>query len=166
MSGLPGKPGRGLDRAAVVIALGLAAFGGLLLLEASRLGHVDAGYAGVGPAAAPRIIGIGLLVLAVWTLLDAIRARFPARAAQDWGAIAWIIAGLVAQILLLEPLGFSIASGLMFAAVARAFGKRQLWISVPAGIIFAFVVWLVFSRLLMLSLPAGPLEHLFFPGVK
>lgn len=166
MSGAPGTPGRPADRAAMVIAAGLATFGGVLLSEASRLSTVSAGYAGVGPGAMPRIIGVALLLLAAWTLVDAWRARFPARDPQDRGAIGWIIAGLVVQIILLKPLGFSIASGLMFAAVARAFGKRRLWVSVPLGILFAFVIWLIFARLLMLSLPAGPLERLLFPGIR
>lgn len=66
--------------------------------------------------------------------------------------------------MLLKPLGFSIATGILFAFTARAFGKRNLAMTLPIGIVFAFAVWVVFSQLLMLHLPAGPLERLFFPG--
>lgn len=166
MSILPPRAQGRVDRAALVIAALLAAAGGVLLREAYRLADVGAGYAGVGPGAAPRIIGIGLLILAVWTVFDAIKGRFPARDPQAMGPILWITAGLILQLLLLKPLGFSVATGLMFAAVARAFGKRQLWLSVPLGIVLAFVIWLIFAKLLMLSLPAGPLERLFFPGMR
>ncbi|GAJ91960.1 hypothetical protein RRH01S_03_00280 [Rhizobium rhizogenes NBRC 13257] len=76
--------------------------------------------------------------------------------------MVWIVGGLAAQMLLLKPLGFSIATGLLFAATAAAFGKRKLWISIPLGIALCLGVWLIFSGLLQLSLPAGPLEHLFW----
>jgi putative tricarboxylic transport membrane protein len=74
----------------------------------------------------------------------------------------WVIAGLAAQMLLLTVAGFSIATGLLFAFTARAFGKRKLWFSIPVGIVLSFAIWIVFAQLLQLSLPAGPLERLFF----
>lgn len=64
--------------------------------------------------------------------------------------------------LLLNTLGFSIATGILFALTARGFGKRKLWLTVPIGIVFSFIVWAIFAKLLQLSLPAGPLERLFF----
>ncbi|MFD2440460.1 tripartite tricarboxylate transporter TctB family protein [Paracoccus kondratievae] len=75
----------------------------------------------------------------------------------------WIVAGLAAQLILLNVAGFSIATGLLFAFTARAFGKRNLAMTIPIGIAVSFVVWTIFSQLLMLHLPAGPLEHLVFP---
>ena len=53
-----------------------------------------------------------------------------------------------------------IATGLLFAATARGFGRGPLWMTVPIGIVFAFVVWFIFAKGLQLSLPAGPLERL------
>ena len=67
---------------------------------------------------------------------------------------------LAAQMLLLHVAGFSIATGIVFACTARAFGRRNLALTLPLGIVLSLAVWLVFSRLLMLHLPAGPLEHL------
>jgi putative tricarboxylic transport membrane protein len=65
------------------------------------------------------------------------------------------------QMLLLKPAGFSIATGLLFAATARGFGRGPLWLTVPAGVVFALLVWIVFAKGLSLNLPAGPLESLF-----
>lgn len=154
------------DRAALVIALILAGLGGVLLVDAARLADVGGGYSGVGPASAPRVVGIGLVLLAVWTAVEAILGKFPARPRQDPVPLFWIVGGLAFQLLTLKIAGFSIATGVMFAFTARAFGKRNLAFSIPVGIAASFLVWLVFAQLLMLSLPAGPLEHLFFPGVK
>jgi putative tricarboxylic transport membrane protein len=74
--------------------------------------------------------------------------------------MVWIVGGLAAQMLLLKVAGFSIATGLLFAATARAFGRGPLWLTIPVGIVLAFVIWVIFARGLQLSLPAGPLERL------
>lgn len=166
MSQLPKFLQRRPDRAALVIAAVLAGIGALLLNEAGRLSGVGGGYAGIGPDGAPRVIGWALIALAVWTVFDAFAHRFPMRAAQAPGPILWIVGGLVLQLVLLGIAGFSIATGIMFAFTARAFGKRNLLVTVPVGIVLAFLLWLLFARVLMLSLPAGFLEHIFFPGVK
>ena len=160
------NPKRRPDGAALIIALILAGLGAVLLLDASRLSEVSAGYSGVGPASAPRLIGISLILLAVWTVFDAMKGKFPARPRQDPKPLLWIVGGLIFQLATLKFLGFSIATGVMFACVAAAFGKRNFVFTVPIGILASFVIWLVFARLLMLSLPAGLLEHIFFPGVK
>ncbi|MGL5361366.1 MAG: tripartite tricarboxylate transporter TctB family protein, partial [Paracoccaceae bacterium] len=75
-----------------------------------------------------------------------------------------VIAGLALQLVLLKPLGFSIASGLLFACTAAAFGKRNPLITLPIGIALAFVVYGVFDRLLSLNLPGGVLETLIYGG--
>jgi putative tricarboxylic transport membrane protein len=99
--------------------------------------------------------------LAIWTAIEAIRGDFPERDKQEIAPVVWVIAGLAAQMLLLKTAGFSIATGLLFAFTARAFGKRKLYYSIPIGFVLSFVVWFIFARLLQLSLPAGPLERLF-----
>lgn len=97
--------------------------------------------------------------------MDVLRSlawRFPEREKQEISPILWIVGGLAAQMLLLKTAGFSIATGLLFAATARAFGRGALWKTIPIGIVLAFVVWIIFAKGLQLSLPAGPLEHLLF----
>lgn len=148
------------DGAALVIAVVLAALAALIFWDVDRLGDV-VGYSPVGPATVPKWIAFALLGLAVWTAVAAFRRDFPEREHQEIGPVAWIIGGLAAQMLLLPTLGFSIATGVLFAATARAFGNRQLWISLPVGIAICLAVWLIFALLLQLSLPAGPLERLF-----
>lgn len=148
------------DGAALVIALVLAGLAALIFWDVNRLGDV-VGYSPVGPATVPQWIAFGLVGLAIWTAIAAFRRDFPEREHQEIAPVAWIIGGLAGQMLLLPTLGFSIATGVLFAATARAFGKRQLWFSLPIGIAICLAVWLVFALLLQLSLPAGPLERLF-----
>jgi putative tricarboxylic transport membrane protein len=98
--------------------------------------------------------------LSVGTVLDAVRRKFPARDHDNYNPIWWIIGGLVTQLLLLTTVGFSVATGILFAFTAKAFGRGPLWQTIPIGIVFAFVVWFIFAKGLQLSLPAGPLERL------
>ena len=154
------RPERRPDRAAFVIAAGLLALAVLVLWDASRIGG-GAGYARIGPATVPNVIGVCLLLLAVWTGVEAWRGDFPEREEQRLSPLLWIIGGLAAQMLLLTTAGFSIATGLLFASTAMAFGKGPLWKTIPIGILISLVVWVIFVKGLQLSLPAGPIERLF-----
>lgn len=155
----PSTKTRRPDGAALVIALFLAGLAVLIFWDVSRLGDA-AGYSQVGPATVPHWIASGLLILSAWTLFAAFRGGFPEREHQEIAPVIWIIAGLALQLLLLKPAGFSIATGILFAATAYAFGRKKLWISLPVGILFCLFVWAVFALVLQLSLPAGPLERL------
>ena len=163
MSATEPQKQRRRDTAALVIAAGLAVVAGVMLWDSARLADLG-GYSGVGPASVPRVVAYGLLGLSVWTVFAALKGDFPERPEQNVPPVLWIMAGLAAQLLLLHVAGFSIATGILFAFTARAFGKRNLAMTIPLGIVFAFAVWAVFSQLLMLHLPAGPLEHLIFRG--
>ena len=157
MSG-PAAPHRP-DRAGFVIAILLAVLAAVIFYE-TRSMKVTAAYARVGPTTFPYVIAAGLAILAVGTALSALRGGFPERDPERLGPIVWIVGGLVLQLLLLKPAGFSIATGLLFALTAKGFGRGPLWLTIPIGIVFALVIWLIFTRLLTLSLPAGPLESL------
>jgi putative tricarboxylic transport membrane protein len=157
----PSTETRRPDWAALAIAAFLAALAGLIFWDTSRLATI-ASYSGIGPGTVPFVIACGLLFLAAWTVFEAFRGDFPARERQEFGPVFWIVGGLALQMLLLKTLGFSIATGLLFAFAAAGFGKRKLWFTIPIGIGLSLAVWLIFSGLLQLSLPAGPLERLFW----
>ena len=148
------------ERAALVIAaiLGLAAIG--IFIGTSQQGGV-AGYSPVGPKTVPYIIAIALAVLSIATAIEAWRGDFPEREPQNWPPMLWVLGGLAVQMLTMRTVGFSIATGLLFAATAKGFGKGPLWLTVPIGIVFSLVVWVIFAKGLQLSLPAGWLEQFF-----
>ncbi|MCW4114552.1 tripartite tricarboxylate transporter TctB family protein [Aurantimonas sp. MSK8Z-1] len=148
------------DRAAFVIALLLLAMAAVIFWNTLHLN--GGGYAQIGPKAFPYAISAGLAVLSVWTGVSAWRGDFPEREPEKVAPIVWIVAGLAAQLLLLKIAGFSIATGLLFALTARAFGQGPLWKTIPIGIVISFLLWLLFTAVLQLSLPAGPLEHALF----
>lgn len=158
--GRNGQTTRRPDRAALIIAAGLAILAAVVLWDAYRLGAV-ASYSRVGPATFPKVIGFGLVILAGWTAISAWRGEYPAREAQHYPPMFWVIGGLAAQMLLLNVAGFSIATACLFAATAKAFGRGPLWLTLPIGFVLSLAVWIIFADVLQLSLPAGPIEQLF-----
>lgn len=151
------NPERRPDRAALVIAAVLLVLAAVVAWDASRVTGGGA-YARIGPQTIPFVIAICLAGLGVWTIFEALRGDFPEREPQELRPVLWIVAGLLVQLLTIRFIGFSIATGLLFALVARGFDERRFWISVPAGIILSTIVWVIFARGLSLTLPHGPLE--------
>lgn len=147
------------DRAALVIAAALAGLAVVIGWSTYSMGGAGS-YSRIGPTAFPYAIAAVFLVLSVWTVFAALRNDFPEREPQKMSPVVWIVGGLAAQMLLLNIVGFSIATSLLFAATARGFGRGPLWLTIPIGIVLSFVVWFIFSKGLQLTLPAGPLERL------
>jgi putative tricarboxylic transport membrane protein len=147
------------DGAAFVIALVLAAIAAVIIWQTSLM-RVPPIQAKVGPTVFPYVIAIGLIVLSIGTAFSAFRGSFPAREKINYRPVLWVVGGLLAQMLLIGWAGFSIGSAVLFAFVAKGFGRGPLWMTLPIGFVLAFVIWFIFSRGLQLSLPAGPLERL------
>lgn len=151
------NPERRPDRAALVIAAVLLVLAAVVAWDASRIGGGGA-YARIGPQTIPYVIAGCLAALGVWTIFEALRGDFPEREPQEAMPVLWIVGGLLIQLLTIRFIGFSIATGLLFALVARGFGERRFWISIPFGIVLSILVWVIFARGLSLTLPHGPLE--------
>jgi len=147
------------DWAALVIAAVLVIMAGVIFFDVSRLRDMG-GYSQVGPATVPDWIAFCLIGLAIWTVFAAFRHDFPEREKQEIKPVAWVVAGLIAQMVLIRTVGFSIATGVLFGFAAVGFGARKIWISIPIGVVICFAIYWLFAVMLQLSLPAGPLERL------
>ena len=86
----------------VAVAAGVLALGGAMLWGSFHL-PTGGGYAQVGPGVVPRIVSIGLLVLAVLLAHEVFTGGFrgvdeaaEARLPIDWRAFAWITGGTFA----------------------------------------------------------------------
>src|SRR5690349_9641293 len=72
----------------------------------------DAGYAGVGPNALPWLVSVVLMVCGAWLVWEARTGGYreldaPSGAERgDWPAVAWVIAGIVANASLITTIGF------------------------------------------------------------
>jgi putative tricarboxylic transport membrane protein len=163
MSGFAPVTGRRPDGAAFIIAAILAGLGTLMIWQGRAIPD-KGGYAGIGSGDAPVFVGVCLWLLALTHVWKGLRHGAPGLQRQQPVPVLFIIGGLALQLILLHPLGFSIASGLLFACTAAAFGRRNFAISLPVGIAFALAVYGVFDQLLKLNLPAGLPEILIFGG--
>lgn len=160
MSESGNAPERRRDVGSLVIAAGLAALAALIAWDASRIAVAQA-YVFVGPKAFPYAIAFGLFLLAIATGIEALRGDTPERMPEETAPVLWILGGLAGQIALIGFAGFSIATGVLFAATARGFGRGRFYLTFPIGVAISLALWVMFAKGLDLSLPAGPLERLF-----
>ncbi|HEX2115026.1 MAG TPA: tripartite tricarboxylate transporter TctB family protein [Alphaproteobacteria bacterium] len=114
------------------------------------------------PGFVPLVLGTIMLVLCLTLLGKSLLLRDAGGekvefTAQGLGKIALALVALVAYGLLLETLGFILASFLFLVAVTPLFGRLRwwLWLGVPAAVVVAAHV--VFVVILKLRLPSGVL---------
>lgn len=73
----------------------------------------------------------------------------------DWRAVAFASGGLILQMLLLERLGWIVATTLMFLAATFAFRERRVVVSALIGLVLTGLTFAVFTWGLGLDLPVG-----------
>jgi putative tricarboxylic transport membrane protein len=116
---------------------------------------------GMGPEVMPVVIAIGLGILAIGNLIDALRGNLPARESADPKAVWLILAGLALLIAIIGfGGGFILATSALFVTTSAAFGRRAILVDSAIALVMTTLIYLTFDRLLTLSLPAGPLERL------
>ena len=155
------------SRAELIIALGVLLLGIGATIVAWRLPETS-GYARIGPNVVPKIISAGLILLGIWLLAEVFTGGFRARVPDDpaergdhafvGSAFAWVSAGLIAQMALIQLAGFVIAAAVLFALVARGLGSARLLRDLAIGLGLGLLVFLFFVRFLNVNLPAGWLQ--------
>jgi putative tricarboxylic transport membrane protein len=74
---------------------------------------------------------------------------------SDWRTVGLLVGGVVAFVLLLEPLGWIISAAALFWLVAYALGSRRPIFDIGVGLLFSSIIQLAFGAALGLSLPSG-----------
>jgi putative tricarboxylic transport membrane protein len=111
------------------------------------------------PGFLPTLLGVLLLGLSAAMLARALLVRGEAElihvSLPGLARVAGAVLALILYAVLLEPLGFLLASFLFLFAVTPLFGRIPwyLWVGVPAAV--AVLAHLVFVELLKLRLPSG-----------
>ena len=135
----------------VVLGLGL-----FVAIETSLM-EVAASNAAIGPRLFPFLIAFGLLAVGVAVLWQAFFGHIAHERGfeLDWLAVALVSGGLILQMLLVESLGWIIATTLLFVAATLAFRERRVLISIAIGLALTCLTYWVFNYGLGLSLPIG-----------
>lgn len=149
--------------AAVVIVLGAA----VVLVDAIRIARTG-GFGPQEPGFFPLIVGIGLVVFGVAFLVRATAVPdtvLMEEAAHEhdrthWRTLWAVIGVLVVYAVLLEPLGYILATAVFFVVVARLAGSHKLLRDVVVAVLFSAAVYFGFTELLGVRLPPGVLNLL------
>jgi putative tricarboxylic transport membrane protein len=146
-------------------ALATMIFGGVLLVlsvavivQAVRL---DNGGNTVGPATAPWVVGVSLLLVGVLTVVRGRRDMgvwevSEHTTGQDWRRLGVLVAALLAFAILIPFLGYVVSGTLLYGATASALGAPRRAQMFAVGFSVSAVVWLLFDLGIGISLPAGP----------
>jgi putative tricarboxylic transport membrane protein len=156
-------------RVELILSLAVMALGIGATVVAFRLPEAG-GYARIGPNFMPKVVSAGLIFLGFWLLAEVVTGGWRERVADDpvergehafeFGAFAWVSAGLFAQMALIHSAGFVIAGTVLYALVARGFGSARLLRDLAAGLVLCVGVFLFFVRFLNVNLPGGWLGQL------
>ena len=143
------------------IGLGLLALAAVALWQTLSI-PVSPLYAKVGPRVFPYLAVAGLALCAGFLIAGGLRGGWQPEEereiALDKRALAFVAAGLIANVLLIGPLGFTASSTVLFTLVCHGFGSRRPARDALLGFSVALVAYLGFARLLGVNIGAGLIE--------
>ncbi len=155
-----------LGAALFVLALGLAAVWQASVIPTTPL------YAQVGPKAVPYLIAGALVAVGIGLLVVALRGGWShgIEEMQDGApfnlpALGLLLAGLLVNMALIVPFGFTVAATAQFPLVAAAFGSRAWLRDMGIAFVVALSAYALFVKLLGVNIGAGVVEGLIF-GVQ
>lgn len=152
----------------LLIGLGLLACAGAVLWQTWAI-PVSPMYSKVGPTVFPYMTAAGLAVLASLLIVAAARGGWQTdeekETPTDWKALVFVAAGLVANVVLIQPLGFTAASVAMFVLVCFGFGSRHPLRDALMALVLALAAYFGFARALGVNIGAGLIENVLNSGI-
>jgi putative tricarboxylic transport membrane protein len=145
----------------IVVALILAAVGGLVIADSLRLGI---GWADDGPSSGyfPFYIGLLIVLSSLWTIALSLLRRFRSEGSfVGRGQFRDVLKMFVPSAIYVVSIGFIgiyVASALFIAVFMRWLGRFRWPVIVAVSIAVPFSLFLVFEHWFLLPLPKGPLE--------
>ena len=151
-----------------LVAAGTLALGGFIAVGATGI-STEAGYGGVGPNFLPWVVGLALVACGGWLLWQALSGGFrvmdepSGEARGHWPGFVWVSAGLLADALTIERIGFILACTLCFLLAVRGFrsaeGRRDwslrgILVDAAIGLAISAPVYWMFTQLLSINLPS------------
>ena len=153
-------------RSELGVALLLLVLGGWALIDALNLPDVQ-NRGPVGPKTVPIAVGILLVVTAVLLAIDILRGGRGEQEAgedvdlghgSDWKTLGLLVVAFVANILLIERLGWPVSGAVLFFGTTFALGSRHLIRNAIISIALSVGTWYLFNLGLGIALPVGILK--------
>ena len=150
----------------LVAALLLAGLGIYMLVDTASI-RVLATANAVGPRFFPYVVGGAATLVGLWLAVAVLRGdRAEPEDSEDvdlaqrtdWRALAGISGNFGLYILVIDPLGYLLATMLLFGGTAFVLGARRPRSLVLATVVVPLVTFLIFTRLLGIYLPNGVLQ--------
>jgi len=157
----------GQGRSEFVVALLLLALGVLVLVDAARLPTTFTQRGPVGPTAVPVVVGVLLVVTAVLLGLDVLRGGHGEQESgedvdlshgSDWATMFLLALAFLANILLIERVGWPVSGAVLFFGSAYALGSRRIVRDVILSFALSIGTWYLFAEGLGINLPVGILK--------
>ena len=158
---------KGRDRAELGVAALLFVVGIVVLLDAVSLETNIAQRGPIGPKAIPFLVGALLLLVSGLLARDVWRGgRGEPEGGEDvdlthgtdWKTVVLLAAAFVANLLLIERLGWPVSGAVLFAGAAAAMGSRHYVRDVVIAIVMSVGTWYLFVLGLGITLPVGILK--------
>ena len=149
------------------MALLLGAVGGLILWDAAQLEAPYSQADPVGPKTVPLVVAALLLACAVWLAVDVLRGgRGESESGEDvdlthpteWRVVVPLVAAFVANILLIDLLGWVISGTILFWGSVWALGSRHYVRDGLISVALSVITFYGFYAGLGIFLPAGLLD--------
>jgi putative tricarboxylic transport membrane protein len=144
-----------------IIAVGVLTLAGVVAWQTALI-PVSPLYAKVGPTVMPAMTALAIGVLGILLLVTALTGGWQPgdekAVRPDRAALVWVVAGLVLNVVLIGPAGFTIASVILFVCVARGFGSRSALRDAGIGAAFALAAYFGFARTLGINIGSGLVE--------
>ncbi len=145
------------------IGIGLMVFAALVTWQTATMA-VSPLYSKVGPRVFPYLTAAGLALMAIFMIVEGLRGGWQpddeAEVPVEWRSVVFVVAGLIANVLLIVPLRFTAASTVLFTLVAYGFGSRKPLRDAAIGFTFAMASYFGFAKALGVNIGAGIFERL------
>lgn len=155
------------DRAQFALCAGLALVGVIVIVDASRIGHIATSNDPIGPRAMPFVVGALLILVSIFYAVDVARGGLGEEEAgedidlghtADWKTVGILAGAFVLNAVLMEPLGWVISGSILFFLSAFALGNRHHVRGLAIGITLSLITFYAFVIGLGVNLPAGILQ--------
>jgi putative tricarboxylic transport membrane protein len=153
-------------RSELGVALLLLLLGAWAIADALRLPELQT-RGPVGPKTVPVAVGILLVVTAVLLAVNILRGGRGEQEAgedvdlehgSDWRTLGLLVVAFVANILLIERLGWPVSGAVLFFGTTFALGSRHLIRNAIVSVALSVGTWYLFNLGLGIALPVGILK--------